>query len=346
MRLSFSAAPLFLAALAAVFCAGIPSVAQARGFKSAIPLKVYANGKDGNPDRYLGTTAKYSDAVSVPRSEFWYVRPTGKLTEAQMIDLAIEIREKRIPGLDLSSRWDITNDSLKPLEGIATLRFLLLAKTRVTDTGLEHVAALPGLRFLSLNNQITDKGLARLAGLKQLVGLELAGAKITDKGLSTLKTFPELQTLVLSGTQVTDAGAKTLGGLKSLLQLDISGTPISDKGLAMLKGLGQLQILTVGKRVTDAGLKPVAALKDLHTLDASEAKVTEKGIMALRQAPRLEELSLSWKTLSSPKLQALGRLPRIKRIILNGKIMPSNVLARIRALAKDTPPVRASRASS
>jgi hypothetical protein len=326
--------------------ATIPSFAQARSFKSELKLKVFANGTDGKPDRYLGQTSPTSKAVDVPRSEFWYVRPVGSLSEQQMIDLAVEIRQKRIPGLDLSNRWDITDPSLSPLENISTLRFLLLAQTKVTDAGLEHLSGFSGLKFISLSSPITDKGIARLTPLKKLVGLDLTGTKLTDKGLATLKAFPELQTLVVSNTKVTDAGAKTIASLKSLMQLDISETLISDKGVAKLKGLDQLQILALGKKVTDAGLKPMASLKNLRILDATESRITSSGVVTLKQAPKLEELWLPWTTLNRTQVQALGDLPHVKRVVLNGKVMPPTVLERIRALAKATPAIKTARASS
>ena len=53
---------------------------------------------------------------------------------------------------------------------------------------------MPQLRFLILRTpQVTDAGLARLAGLKQLESLYMEGTSVTDAGVARLHaSLPEL----------------------------------------------------------------------------------------------------------------------------------------------------------
>ena len=98
--------------------------------------------------------------------------------------------------------------SLAPLA--ANLRWLDLAGTRVSDTGLVHVAAMPNLVRLHLERTgITDDGLDSLSGLKELEYLNLYATKVTDTGLEALGSLPKLRQLYLWQTGVTPAAAKT-----------------------------------------------------------------------------------------------------------------------------------------
>ena len=67
------------------------------------------------------------------------------------------------------------------------------------------------LRRLSIRDtQVSDGGLAHIAGLRQLKELSLGGAKITDAGLEHLNAMQQLEVLGLDDTSATDAGVKKL----------------------------------------------------------------------------------------------------------------------------------------
>ncbi len=91
----------------------------------------------------------------------------------------------------------------------ANIRWLDLSGTRVTDAGLQQVAAMPNLKRLHLERTaITDAGLGKLSGLASLEYLNLYGTGISDAGVAKLETLPKLKHLFLWATKVTPAGAK------------------------------------------------------------------------------------------------------------------------------------------
>ena len=86
-----------------------------------------------------------------------------------------------------------------------------LARTAITDAGLQTVAQLPRLASLDLRQtQIGDAGLAHLARATQLRTLNLYGTQVTDAGLKHLHSLKGLRNVYLWQTQATEAGAKAL----------------------------------------------------------------------------------------------------------------------------------------
>src|SRR5689334_8926360 len=79
---------------------------------------------------------------------------------------------------------------------------LLALPPKVTeDAALAPLADLGEVHQLSLGNDYSDAGLARIKGLKTLEYLSCNGDKFTDAGLVHLKGLSELKTLNLGGAR-------------------------------------------------------------------------------------------------------------------------------------------------
>ena len=82
----------------------------------------------------------------------------------------------------------------------------LLAKA----SDLAFLKELTHLRRLNLPEDVTDEGLAHVAGLPNLVELIVSGKQVTDAGLVHLYELSKLQDLYLYDTKVTEAGLARL----------------------------------------------------------------------------------------------------------------------------------------
>ena len=80
-----------------------------------------------------------------------------------------------------------------------------------------------------MDTQVTDVGLAHLAGLAALERLYLHGTPITDRGLAHLTGLPSLQRLDLYRTEVTAAGLVHLQKMPALRRLGLSEYASSDR---------------------------------------------------------------------------------------------------------------------
>jgi hypothetical protein len=105
---------------------------------------------------------------------------------------------------------------------------------------------LKQLKTVFLRDQkVTDKMIARLAGVLSLEVLIMDWAPIDDASLAKLSSLKNLWFLDIKGSNVTDAGMVHLAGMTKMRRLDLSGTAVTDKGLEQLHGMTQLELLGV-----------------------------------------------------------------------------------------------------
>lgn len=175
----------------------------------------------------------------------------------------------QVPGLKSLTLTDFdfsdASQQLTFLTKLGQLESLDLRKTNIDDAALTHVSQLNTLRILKLeyNQQLTDKGIEKTAGLTQLSELDLAFVPVTDQSIDSL-------------TQ-----------LKSLKKLYLYGTLISDEGLQHLPELPELETLYVGRdegaEISDASLESLTARQSLKTLGIPGTRFSADGIQKLRE---------------------------------------------------------------
>jgi tetratricopeptide (TPR) repeat protein len=84
----------------------------------------------------------------------------------------------------------VDDEAARFIAPAATLQFVGLSQTRITDAGLEPLLSLPNLRYLSLaDTYLTDAAIGTLSRFSNLLGLNLQGTALTDEGLDELRTL-------------------------------------------------------------------------------------------------------------------------------------------------------------
>ncbi|HEY2413838.1 MAG TPA: hypothetical protein VGI40_16425 [Pirellulaceae bacterium] len=161
----------------------------------------------------------------------------------------------------------------------------------VTDDDLGGTPDPTRLKNLALcRTGVSDAGLARLAGCKNLRWLDLSFTAASDDGLKAFEKNSGLKQLFLEGTKITPASLPLIASFKQMEELDLSRLPIRDEDLAALAPLRLLKTLHLtGCPITDAGLQHLRGLKQLEQLEHSGTKVTEEGLRKLKTAiPKLK----------------------------------------------------------
>ena len=107
------------------------------------------------------------------------------------------------------------------LRGLRCIDYLNWPNLKTADAEAEHIAMLTTLTELRLDNSdLSDRGIERLANLKQLEQLFLGGRqRFTDHGLEHLTTLEHLFRLSLYQTPVSDKGLAHVGRINGLQHL-------------------------------------------------------------------------------------------------------------------------------
>ena len=129
-----------------------------------------------------------------------------------------------------------TDGALAHLNGLTSVREVILIGTPITDSGLMHLKGLTNLqRLLLMNTSVTDAGLVHLKGLTNMKVLKLDNTRVTDAGLAHLQGMTRMEGLSLVGTSVTEVGMQHLKGLPKLRLLVLSNVAETSSGVAELK---------------------------------------------------------------------------------------------------------------
>lgn len=167
------------------------------------------------------------------------------------------------------------------------------------DENMPMILAAKGLKSYQCPPEITDGGIASLAGSQALERICARGPqdRITGCGLYALKTLENLKDLQLSNTQIEGKSLPFLHKLKhlerlnlshcekiksgefgslgkviSLIDLNLAATAISDEDLINFCDLKSLQklVLTLCFRISVVGLKSLEGLKSLRCIECKQ----------------------------------------------------------------------------
>ena len=139
---------------------------------------------------------------------------------------------------------------------IANLHHIRWLTLRVPDSQLDKVGSLSTPSLYIRGTDISDRGLAHLAGLTNVRGLYLDNCPITDQGLLSVGTISQLEFLTLNRTTITDYGIARLANLRCLRVLELDGTAVSDLGLRNLYCSSNLEEvrLRLNAKITQNGV--------------------------------------------------------------------------------------------
>lgn len=142
-------------------------------------------------------------------------------------------------------RSDINDAGILHLQSLKNLTHLESAYTHsagsrneyrdIRNNSMDVISGLHSLEILRLHScrNVTDDGLAKLAGLTNLKELDLTQWGITDNGLNSLSKMNKLEELNLTATAITDAGVdiliSILPGMPSFKKIILSRSQVSEK---------------------------------------------------------------------------------------------------------------------
>jgi Leucine-rich repeat (LRR) protein len=208
---------------------------------------------------------------------------------------------------------------------LKTLRSLDLGGTKLPESAMEKVAAMPSLSILQLyGSNISGKGLHLLAGKKELTELLLEQTGVSAEDLTGMRAMPRLARLHLNGpkTIVTDAGAKTIASTFSgLTALRIDAKDLTITGFSELAGIKNLSDITVvgASRLDAEWLTALSRIKGLSKLSLPGSAIKDSDVPNLEPLKdTLQELHLENTRLSDAAIPALGKLKSLRILTISG----------------------------
>jgi len=230
--------------------------------------------------------------------------------------------------------------AMKRLVKLKSLTVFRNSGSEVTDAGVAHLAGMAGLEDLTLDYAaVTGASFDVIAGLPKLrtLGLHQTGTKgpvrVTPADFARLQPLKDrLKELRLTASALPrDEVLDGVGRLASLEKLDVSGhpdvPPITDAGVAKLADLRELRDLNLAEnKVSDAGVAAVAKLPKLRSLGLYGNPVTDAGVAHLKGHPALERLSLQHTLVTDGSVASIRAIPRLTDLtVTQTKLTPAAI---------------------
>jgi hypothetical protein len=266
------------------------------------------------------------------------INPQRHLSDREWERLIAEMKDRGVTALDAGG---LMTDGI--LARIATLEHVtslsLGGSRQMTDDGLHHLARMPQLERLDLNEypggRITDRGLEVLRHLPNLRHFEMTWQSgVTDAGVENLRFCDRLEVVNLMGSPTGDGAIRAVAGKPHLRRFS-TGRLVTDEGLPLLHSLPRLKTWhgppppAVGKEdadtaghllidgpFTDRGLDSLAGLEGVADLDLfwHVTGITSGGFASLREMPNLLVFAADGRLSDDVAMQHIAAIPRLRRL--------------------------------
>jgi hypothetical protein len=250
------------------------------------------------------------------------IGPRRRMSTADWDELLGIMKERRIPALDANGL--MTNEALARITGLDFVTSLSLGGSReLTDEGLLHLARMPQLEYLDLN--------------------EYPGGKLTDRGLEILRHLPNLRKFEMTWQSgITDHGIANLRFCDRLEEVNLMGSPTGNGAIEALQGKAKLRRFSTGRLVTDAGISLLHNFPLLKTGDGQGARLlidgpfTNAGLAALAGLDGVFDLDLFWHItqITTDGFAHLVHLPNLMALGCDGKLSDNVALGHIAAMPR------------
>jgi serine/threonine protein kinase len=181
---------------------------------------------------------------------------------------------------------------------------------------------------------LADVDFTPLAGLTELVMVDLGRSNANDLALRVLGQTPSLTHLSLMGTQIDDSGLALLNDLAALKTLDLRGTGVTDEGLVQFASRHSLEEMRLGEGqiLHDSGAESLAVMQSLKSLGLRHTNITDKAVRALAALERLEWLDLGGCAgLSDAGIAVLSQYKSLRQVLLDGVTVSPAQIAELEA---------------
>lgn len=182
-----------------------------------------------------------------------------------------------------------------------------------------NATALAQILSMDLStSQYSPAFLAALLKLSPLVELRLDFLTLASQDFINLNESTSLETLWLTGSSVSDEMLPLIQGIKTLTSLTVKSTRISDASMKALAALPALKNLHLPATIGDSGAESLAQSKSIEDLDLSYTSISARALKALAALKTLSTLYVNDTTLNDDSMVEVQNLKNLKVLFLNG----------------------------
>jgi hypothetical protein len=218
---------------------------------------------------------------------FWHV---SEITAAGFAHLA------RLPNLAaLGCDGDLSNDAaMEHIAALPRLRRLRIQESVATDEGFEVLGQSKSIESVwgRVCPNFGDRGFLAFAGMPSLRGMGIGLGQVSGGALSALPRFPALRELTPIG--LGDAGFEQVGRCRRLERLTcMYCRETTDAATAHIADLRIKYYYAGLTKITDRSLEILGAMDSLEQVEFHECQgVTDAGLPFLARLPNLREVHL------------------------------------------------------
>jgi hypothetical protein len=203
--------------------------------------------------------------------------------------------------------FDARNESMPHIAALPHLRFVMCQDTDADDDGFVALSRSRSIECIwgRRCHNLRRRGFLALANMPALRGLSVSCLNVDDAGVSALPSFPALKELM--PMDIPDAGYRHIGRceqLESLILMYCRDT--TDAATEHLRGLSRLAYyFNSYTTITDRTPEVLSGMDSLErvTFDGCHG-LTNAGVARLARLPRLRELRVSGKGVTSDIVEA------------------------------------------
>jgi hypothetical protein len=203
-----------------------------------------------------------------------------------------------LANLRLNGEWAISDDGVRTIANVPTLKGLWIESQLISDKGLKHLAKSSVTRLVLESSKITDNGLLNLQGMK-------------------------LETLVVESKQISNEGILAIRRAIPGLITSPAPQPINSVEMSIIDQLQNRRFGDFRWKLDDEGrIGEIAiySLVDMHSESATsdvrstDHHLTNEEAELLKQFPNLTRLSITSRNFSDRGLEHLRWLRKLKEL--------------------------------
>jgi len=220
---------------------------------------------------------------------------------------------------------------------LTSLESLNIISTKFNDDWMPSLAKLTNLKTLRFTNngKLSDAGMAKLAGLKNLENFSFVGTQMTGKAYAQFESFTKLTRVSHRGSSIDDEGLRQLcDHLPNLESLSLAHAKFTDAGAPHLAKLAKLKGLEVGAaKATPQSLRHIAKLP-LEYLQLGEGFDSSACFPLIKDIVTLRRLTLTnAQALTDADLQALAGLTQLTHLEIGKMPLPDERIPALKPFA-------------